>query len=105
MKGKIKVKRLTKSFYHTKHDFDTKLGGEFWFYLVPFQGENNEVFFYVMKENNETFIEGEAYIIDNKEALRKHKFNDKKYFAGKTLYYYFVDNNYNIISKELVKVI
>lgn len=105
MKAKIKVKRLTKSFYHTKRDFETKLGGEFWFYLVPFQGENNEVFFYIMKENNETFIEGEAYIVDNEEALRKHKVNDKKHFAGKMLYYYFVDNNYNIISKELVKVI
>lgn len=105
MKGKIKVKRLTNSFYHAKHDFDDKLGGEFWFYLVPFQGENNEVFFYVMKENNETFIEGEAYIIDNKKALRKHKLNDKKYFTGKSLYYYFVDSNYNTIRKEFVKVI
>lgn len=105
MKGKIKVKRLTKSFYHAKHDFDEKIGGKFWLYLVPFQGENNEVFFYIMKENNETFIEGEAYIIDNEKTLREYKKDDKKYFAGKKLYYYFVDKNYNIISKEFVKVI
>ena len=105
MKGKIQVKKLTNSLYHTKHDFDTKLGYEFWLYIVPIQGENNEVFFYVMKENNKTFIEGEGYIIDNQKALNLYKKDDKKYFAGKKLYYRFVDSNYNTIRKVFVKVL
>ena len=41
---------ITKRGYYLAYDYDEKVGGEFWFLLLPLYGNNDERFFYV-KDN------------------------------------------------------
>ena len=92
---------ITKRGYFLTYDYDEKIGGEFWFLLLPLYGNKNERFFYVKNNINGSFnVEGECYIITNKEALRRYIADAGKELKGKPVCYYHTDEKGEIIRKE-----
>ena len=92
---------ITKRGYYLAYDYDEKVGGEFWFLLLPLYGNNNERLFYVKDNFNGSFtVEGECYIITNKEALRRYIADAGKELKGKPVWYYHTDEKGEIIRKE-----
>lgn len=105
MTGKISVQKMSKSWSYFVQDYDEKYGGTFWLLVVPLMGYDNEVFFYVYKDKENIYIEGESYIIDNKESVNKSRKEEREYFKGKKLYHYILDDNKEIIEKRFIKII
>lgn len=103
-KGTIGNKRnyITKTGYYLSHDFDVKVGGEFYFLLEPLIGNDDERFFCVREHNGLYEVEGEFYIISasNKESLQRHKRELKAELTGKHIWYYHEDENGNTVWKE-----
>lgn len=92
---------ITKRGYYLVNDYDETVGGEFWFLLMPLYGNNDERFFYVKNNLNGSFtVEGECYIITNKEALRRYITDAGKELKGKPIWYYHIDGNGKTIKKE-----
>ena len=87
--------------YYLSRDYDEKVGGKFSFLLEPLIGNEDEVFFYVQKtEDGRYEITGEGYIITEKESLNRHLRDLRKELPGKTIWYYHIDKDGNVIRKE-----
>lgn len=92
---------ITDTGYYLVKDFDEKVGGEFYFLLSPLYGNNNERFYYVETNPDGSYIvEGECYIITNKEHLKRYKIDAEKEVKNKTIWYYHIDGNRKVIRKE-----
>lgn len=92
----------TKTGYYLSHDFDVKLGGEFYFFLEPLIGNDDERFFYVREHNGLYEVEGECYIIDgdNKASLQRQKRELRAELKGQHIWYYHIDENGKTVWKE-----
>ena len=49
---------------------------------------------------NSYTVEGECYIITNKESLKHHKVDIKRGIKNKPIWYYHIDKNRTVIRKE-----
>ena len=100
--GSMKRKSyITKTGYYLTKDFDVKVGGEFYFLLTPLYGNNDESFFYVEENPDNSYtVEGECYIITNKESLKHHKADIKREIKNKPIWYYHIDKSRTVIRKE-----
>ena len=87
--------------YYLSRDYDEKVGGKFSFLLEPLIGNDEELFFYIHKtEDGKYEITGEVYIITEKVSLNYHLRNLRKELPGKTIWYYHIDKDGNVIRKE-----
>lgn len=59
MTDKISVQKISKSWSYLVQDYDEKYGGTFWLLVVSLMGYDNEVFFYVYKDKENIYIEGD----------------------------------------------
>lgn len=103
-KGTMKRKNyITKQGYYLSKDFDVKVGGDFYFLLLPLYGNDNQCFFYVFENEDGSYtVEGECYIITNNEHLKRYIKEAKKEFSDKPIWYYHTDNNHNTVYKEMI---
>ena len=54
----------TRKGYYISSDYDEKFGGKFSLFLEPLNGNDGELFFYVMKHENGKFeVTGEGYYV------------------------------------------
>lgn len=58
--GSMKCKSyITNTGYYLTKDFDEKVGGEFFFLLLPLYGNNNERFYFIEKNSDGSYtVEG-----------------------------------------------
>ena len=92
----------TKHGYYLAKDYDANYGGEFRFLIAPLIGNDNKVFFYVRELPGGKYeVTGEAYVITDLDRLRAHKANAISLRNKKKLYYYHVDQDFNVLRKEL----
>lgn len=100
--GTMVVKNYrTKRGYYLAHDYDKRFGGKFTFLLLPLFGTNDERFFYVTKNKQGGFtVEGEAYVCTRSESVRSHTQCTKRELAGKSIWYYHINENGDILKKE-----
>lgn len=100
--GTMKCKNyITKPGYYLVKDYDSKVGGEFYFLLLPLYGNDGEMFYCVKENADGSFtVDGEFYIITNEESLKSYLKDAKKDLAGKTLWYYHTDGNGKTVRKE-----
>lgn len=93
----------TKCGYYLDKDYDEKVGGEFYFLLLPLLGNNNKRFFYVKDNFDGSFtVEGECYIITNENVLRRYITDAQKELKGKPIWYYHIDGDRKILREEKV---
>jgi len=91
----------TRKGYYISSDYDEKFGGKFSLFLEPLNGNDGELFFYVMKQENGKFeVTGEGYIVASRRSLLRHISDMKKELPGKTIWYYHIDKDGNVIRKE-----
>ena len=94
---------ITKCGYDLDKDYDQKVGGEFYFLLLPLLGDNNKRFFYVKDNFDGSFtVEGECYIITNENVLRRYITDAQKELKGKPIWYYHIDGDRKILREEKV---
>lgn len=100
MKGTIQVKRLRDSAaFYTVKDYDELYGGDFTYFIEPFRGCDGELFYYVKElDNGKLEIEGEAYVITDKDSLNRHKREAKKELDGEIPLYRWLDKNGKVIN-------
>lgn len=100
--GSMKRKSyITNTGYYLTKDFDEKVGGEFYFLLMPLYGNDNERFYFIETNPDGSYtVEGECYIITNKEHLKRYKDEAKKTVSNKPIWYYHTDANRKVIRKE-----
>ena len=81
MTGTMKVKKINKKAKCIvgQKDYDTKVGGDFWFVLTPLEDNEGKPFFYVNKRGGGSVVEGEGWICTNEEqkASLKRRTNEK----------------------------
>lgn len=105
MKCFMIVKKLRENAaYYSIKDFDEKVGGEFTLFITPFEGYE-EPFYYVRKTDDGIEIEGEGYIVTNKDSLKRHKQDAKQELVdyelkGKTVMYYWRDEDGNVTDRS-----
>ena len=91
----------TKCGYYLDKDYDEKVGGEFYFLLLPLLGDKR--FFYVKDNFDGSFtVEGESYIITNENVLRRYITDAQKELKGKPIWYYHIDGDRKILREEKV---
>lgn len=91
----------TRTGYYVSHDYDERIGGKFSMFLYPLNGNNGELFFYVrLQENGKFEVTGEGYIVTSKSSLHRHISDVKKVLPGKSIWYYHIDKDGNVIRKE-----
>ena len=99
--GTMKCKSYhTNKGYYLAKDYDERFGGEFFFLLLPFFGNNGERFFYVTTEKNSYTVEGEYYIIMDESKVRKEVRLFQKELGKKPIWYYHKDNQGRVLRKE-----
>lgn len=87
--------------YYLSRDYDERVGGKFTFLLEPLIGNDDELFFYVMKTDNGKYeITGEGYIVTSSDSLKSHLMGLRKKLPGRTIWYYHIDQNGSVIRKE-----
>lgn len=92
----------TKRGYYCASDYDEKVGGKFWMFLEPLAGNDDELFFYVRKQGRDRYeVTGEGYIVTSRESLSRHIREVKNEVQGKVIWYYHLDENENIVRKEM----
>lgn len=101
MKGSMRVSKLKKkAAYYLSKSYNELYGGEFTFFIEPFQGTEDKCFYYVKRlENGEIEITGEGYIVTSKDSLASHKSDAKKTFGEICPAYYWLDENDKVIEK------
>lgn len=100
MKGTIQVKRLRDSAaYYTVKDYDEVYGGDFTYFIEPFRGCDGELFYYARElDNGKIEVEGEAYVVTDKDSLNSHKREAKKELDGEMPLYRWLDKNGKVIN-------
>lgn len=69
--------------YYTVKDHDERLGGAYWMFVTPIIEVGNRPSYFVTKDASGKFsLTGEGYIVDNSDALRKHKEDFKRRLAA-----------------------
>lgn len=99
-----KTQYTTKKGYYISRDFNELFGGEFYFILEALHGNDDERFFYVKKMPNGLYeVTGEFYIIpvSNEESKKRRISRIKRSLKGKPIWYYHLDENDNVIRKEI----
>ena len=100
MKGTMQISKLKKkaAYYYVK-DYDEKCGGDFVFFIEPFQGNEDDCFYYVRKlDNGMIEIEGELYLT-TEERLASHKQSARASLDGRTPAYYWRNDKNEVIEK------
>ncbi len=85
MKGSFEIKRLlpNKPYYISAKDYDSRLGGEFRLFIHPFSIDDGNAFYYVRQlSTGQIQIEGEGYIVTDRDSLHRHKADARETFAG-----------------------
>lgn len=100
--GTMQVKNYrTKRGYYLSYDTDEKVGGDFSLLILPLFGSDDERFFYVTELDNGKFeVEGEGYICTRNDSIKSHIQTNRKELMGKSVWYYHLDKNREIIKKE-----
>lgn len=99
MKGTIQVKRLRNSAaFYTAKGYDD-YNKQFTLFIEPFPGDEGELFYYVKElDNGMIEIEGEAYIVTDKDSLNRHKSDARKELNGEMPLYRWLDKNGKVIN-------
>lgn len=102
MKCSMIISKLRKDApYYSVADYDERIGGKFTMLIVPFRGNDNERFYYVKElDNHKIEIEGEGYIITDDDSLKRHKRETRTDLGKDSVWYYWLDENGNVISKD-----
>lgn len=105
-KGTIRCKSYkAERGYYLDKDYSEKVGGEFYFLLLPLSGNINEQFFYVKDNFDGSFtVEGECYIITDEKVLNRYIRNARKELKGKPIWYYHIDGDCKILKREKVNL-
>ena len=96
---KCKSYRTTKGYYLDK-DYDDRLGGEFYFLLLPLYGNDDERYFYVIEENDGYTVEGECYIITGEEQAKKAVRDFRRELRKAPIWYFHRDDQGRVFRKE-----
>lgn len=91
----------TKTGYYVSSDYDERVGGKFSMFLEPLDGSDGELFFYIRKQEDGRFeVTGEGYIVTSRSSLLRHIRDVKNELPGKSIWYYHIDKDGNVIRKE-----
>ena len=91
----------TKRGYYVSSDYDERVGGKFDFLLEPLYGNEDERFFYVLRQEDGRYaVTGEGYTITEKESLYRHLKELRKELQGQAIWYYHINREGTVVRKE-----
>lgn len=101
MKGTMQISKLKKkAAYYCSKSFDTGYGGEFVFFIEPFDGTYDKCFYYVKElKNGKIEITGEGYIISDFGRIASYRKAAREKLGNDYPAYYWLDDNDEIIEK------
>lgn len=101
MKGTMQISRLkSKAAYYYEKSFDERYGGDFYIFIEPLRGNDDDYFYYVKKlGNGKIEITGEGYIISDISRLMSYKCRAKKELSCNIPAYYWIDDQGDTTTK------
>ena len=93
--------RMKRGFYQAK-DGDPKTGRPLWVVIEPFNGCENEKFFYVKElENGKYHFKGEMHTFWCREHKTEHLKELRAELEGLVIHYYFINDDGKVIKTEI----
>lgn len=99
MTGTIQIKKLNRNSkcFVSESDYDERLCGQFWLVLEPFGFFDGPGFYWRRNSDGSYYVEGEGYIVNNKNRVDELRKDILKRHRGKTVIWKEIDERGNLI--------